>query len=346
MEILNRIVSSLQNNLPFVAYKKPNATIISGFFQQNDELYYSKDYSESGFVFAPFDDENPSVLIPKTVSEFMKEKLFDFKVETLSNLSFSSDEKAKEKHLFIVDKAIKAIKNNEFRKVVISRKEVLEESNFSVIEVFKKLLLMYSEAMVYVWFHPKVGLWLGATPETLLKITENNFETMSLAGTQVFKGTTNVTWKPKEIDEQQVVTDYICANLQPISSNISVCNVETTRAGSLLHLRTRISGELRTSNLELISALHPTPAVCGYPKKEAKQFIIGNEGYHRDFYTGFLGELNIKQTSDLYVNLRCMQVERKKVIIYVGGGITLESNSDKEWEETVAKSKIMRNALG
>lgn len=345
MEIFKKIKTSLQNNLPFVAYKKPNTTIISSFFQENDELYYSKDYLESGFVFAPFDDEIPSVLIPKTVSEFMEEKLPDFKAETLSNLSFTFNEKAKKYHISTVDEAIKAIKNDKFRKVVISRKEVLEGNNFSVVKVFKKLVSMYSGAMVYVWFHPKVGLWLGATPETLLKITENKFETMSLAGTQVFNGTMNVTWQPKELDEQQVVTDYIFTNLQPIVSNISVRNVETIRAGSLLHLRTLILGNLKGSISELISALHPTPAVCGYPKKEAKQFIIDNEGYQRAFYTGFFGEVNIKKTSHLYVNLRCMEVEKSKVIIYVGGGVTLGSNSNEEWEETVAKSKIMKSVL-
>jgi isochorismate synthase len=44
----------------------------------------------------------------------------------------------------------------------------------------------------------------------------------------------------------------------------------------------------------LIRALHPTPAVCGLPRGYAKKFILENEQYDRSFYTGFLGELNIK----------------------------------------------------
>ena len=91
--------------------------------------------------------------------------------------------------------------------------------------------------------------------------------------------------------------------------------------------------------------LHPTPAVCGLPKEEAKQFILDNELYNRDFYTGFLGELNLKGQTNLYVNLRCMQLKDNRISIYVGGGITADSNAENEWEETVIKAKVMKNAL-
>jgi isochorismate synthase len=73
----------------------------------------------------------------------------------------------------------------------------------------------------------------------------------------------------------------------------------------------------------VISVLHPTPAVCGLPKQEAKDFILENEGYDRKYYTGFLGELNKeafnKETlkSDLYVNLRCMKIKDNQAHLYV-----------------------------
>lgn len=344
MEILKKIKVSLQNNLPFVAYREPNKNKISAFFQKNDDLFFTEGFLESGFVFAPFDDENSSVLIPENQSEFIQE-IINFNVQGSSKVSFLSDEKAKKQHTATVEKAIKAIKNKEFVKVVISRKEVVCVDNFDVVETFKKLVLEYVSAMVYVWFHPKVGLWLGATPETLLKITNDKFETMSLAGTQVYKGRIDVVWQPKEIDEQQVVTDYITSNLKPISDKVIVSKTETIKAGSLLHLQTKISGELTSSISDLIVALHPTPAVCGHPKKEAKQFVIDNEGYDRSFYTGFLGELNVKGSSELYVNLRCMKVQGNKAHIFVGGGITLNSEATKEWEETIKKTKTMKNVL-
>jgi isochorismate synthase len=77
----------------------------------------------------------------------------------------------------------------------------------------------------------------------------------------------------------------------------------------------------------VISVLHPTPAVCGLPKQEAKDFILENEGT-TEYYTGFLGELNKegfnKDTlkSDLYVNLRCMKIKDNQAHLYMGCGIT------------------------
>ena len=92
--------------------------------------------------------------------------------------------------------------------------------------------------------------------------------------------------------------------------------------------------------------MHPTPAVCGLPREVAKIFIQQNENYKRTFYTGFLGELNIaNQKSLLFVNLRCMCIEGEIAEVYVGGGITKDSNAKKEWEETIAKSKTMKKVL-
>ncbi|WP_313791385.1 chorismate-binding protein [Lacinutrix neustonica] len=112
--------------------------------------------------------------------------------------------------------------------------------------------------------------------------------------------------------------------------------------------------------------MHPTPAVCGLPKATAKQFILENENYKREFYTGFLGELNCQErtsrntnrrnvennaynlvntVSNLYVNLRCMQLSDVQASIYVGGGITKDSMPKKEWEETVNKAETMKKVL-
>jgi isochorismate synthase len=79
-------------------------------------------------------------------------------------------------------------------------------------------------------------------------------------------------------------------------------------------------------------------------------FIINNEGYDRSFYAGFLGELNFdfetkENTTDLYVNLRCMQVKENLAHIYVGGGITIDSNAEIEWLETVNKSQTIKKIL-
>jgi len=341
LKIINKIKESINAELPFVAYNKPNEKKVIAFFQKNDTIFTTKDYQEKGFVFAPFDDKNDSILMPLEFSDFLEEEktIKKHKLKT----AFSIDEGSKELHIKRIDKGIKAIEDHNFKKVVLSRKEIISLS-IDVTTVFEKLLNAYENAFVYIWYHPKIGLWLGATPETLLRIKESLFETMSLAGTQVYRGNEPIVWKAKEIDEQQLVTDYVLQKLELVCKSVTASEVTTVKAGSLLHLKTIIKGELINDPSELIRVLHPTPAVCGFPKNESKEFILKNEGYHRSFYTGFLGELNMPN-SELYVNLRCMEIEKEIVNIYVGGGITIASDSEKEWNETVAKTNTMKRVL-
>src|SRR5690606_3892745 len=140
---------------------------------------------------------------------------------------------------------------------------------------------------------PKVGLWLGATPETLVNIDGQRLTTMSLAGTQKYNGTLEVNWTSKELNEQQLVTDFIVHSLHPETSgsvgNISLGKPETVKDGNLVHLKTTISATFNSkiNFKQLLTNLHPTPAVCGLPKDAAKQFILKNENYNREFYTGF-----------------------------------------------------------
>lgn len=333
--------------MPFVAYRKPNSSEISGLFLEDDTLYFTNDFTESGFIFSPFDSEEKSVLLPIEKSEFIREK-FQIEEKFLVKNDVEVDELHKEKHIRLVEKALDEINKNHLKKVVVSRQEEVLLGSFDLLTTFKKLLNNYVNAFVYVWFHPKIGLWFGATPETLLTISDYHFTTMSLAGTQVYADTKEVFWKSKELVEQQLVTDFIKNQLKPISSNLKIDKTETVKAGNILHLRSRIEGDLnKNSNLkELIRKLHPTPAVCGLPREKSKNFIIQNENYKRTYYTGFLGELNYQnKNSSLFVNLRCMNIEEKIAFIYVGGGITKESNAKKEWKETIAKSKTMKKIL-
>mgnify|MGYP002639901328 CR=1 FL=1 len=347
-----KIIESTRNQLPFVVYNKPNMKEVVGFFQKNNELnLITNDFDKQGFVFAPFKLSEKIVLFQKENCAFIEAHFEIEKTAFQSNRTI--DETSKDTHVQLVKSGVEAIVNNQFKKVVLSRKEIVQVLDFDVVATYKKLLETYPNAFVYVWFHPKVGLWFGATPETLVKLENNSFTTMALAGTQVFNENQSPNWSAKEIDEQQFVTEYIVNKLSKFSKNIQLSETQTVKAGSLLHLKTEIRGALNTeinnSLFSLVDLLHPTPAVCGLPKEAARQFILDNENYNRSYYTGFLGELNMnsknQKSSHLFVNLRCMEIEENAVSIYVGGGITKESIPEKEWEETVAKSKIMLNVL-
>ena len=339
-------------NLPFVIYSKPYKTEVRGFFQKNDHLYFAETLDETGFVFAPFNG-NQMILIPKNQSVIWESDVTSIEENQSENLNHSENEQEKERFENLIQKAIDAISKGTFTKVVLSRKEILEVPNFDLVTVFTRLIQRFPTVFCYCWYHPKIGLWMGATPERLLKASRKKFCTMALAGTQNFEGKTDVIWESKEIEEQQFVTDFILENLKGLTSEVAISSPYTVQAGNVLHIKTDIEGIInKTSKLnQVVSVLHPTPAVCGLPKETANEFILANEGYDREYYTGFLGELNKKdftekkQKSDLYVNLRCMQIKEKQAHLYMGCGITKESVPEKEWNESVNKSMTMKSVL-
>ena len=344
MGVEKKIEISLRNKIPFVIYRKPNSTKSVSIFQNDASHNFTSDFIEKGFVFAPFDGIDKTLLIPDSNSV---RTTFNTKSVLFEEKEKATHQVGKNEHIALVEKGIHFIKTSETDKVVLSRKERIDVAGFDCWETFKKLTTTYPNAFVYLWFHPVSGVWLGATPETLIKVENKKFNVMALASTQEYKGDLDVTWNKKEIKEHQIVTDYIVSKLE--INNLKISEAYTIKAGSLVHLRADISGQISSSELDLkklIYVLHPTPAICGMPKESAKKFILENEGYDREYYTGFLGEIN-DNIIDLFVNLRCMKLDasQKKVSLYIGGGITKDSNAQLEWSETVAKSKVMKKVL-
>ena len=268
-------------------------------------------------------------------------------VAAYSKNSGPSSEKGHNYYIDLLEKAINCIDSGKFRKVVLSR--VMEvENKTSPVTLLQRILSIYKNAFCYLWYHPKVGMWLGATPEILLQSQSTIFTTMSLAGTMKYESVSKPVWGNKELTEQVLVTDYILNALEGKVTGLEKSDTETVRAGELLHLRTKITGYLKEDSLhDVIKALHPTPAICGFPKKAAMDFILNNENYEREFYGGYLGELNTdtEKSVTLYVNLRCMQQVEDKMNIYIGGGVTKDSDPEKEWQETVNKSGTMLRVL-
>ena len=169
--LFQKIAEQFNSKLPFVCYCKPNSDKIIALFQKNDYLFLLEEAS-AGFAFVSFDNEK-KYLIP--------EKHSDVYVETVNNLDFVftaskehiTDTTAKDNFEILVKKALQEIENGTFEKVVLSRKELIDLDNFQLELVFNSLVSNYPTAFNYCFYHPKVGFWMGATPEQFVKI-ENN----------------------------------------------------------------------------------------------------------------------------------------------------------------------------
>lgn len=351
MKLFEYLSNHYNSRMPFAVYRKPNSDTTVGIFQNSTELYLLRNFTEQGFVLAPF-FKGKRVYIPFKESTVFTEKTLIEKEELQELLLDYHDLEAKTHFEQLVERCITAINTGMFVKVVPSRRETVALKTDDIVSVFKRITNTYPSAFCSVFFHPEIGLWVGATPERLLQIKENTLYTMALAGTQLNHGMPIVEWRSKEKEEQQFVTDFILQTLQPFADKIHTSEPYTKRAAKVMHICTDIEVTLSTFDFKsIVKALHPTPAVCGMPKDTARNFLIKEEGYDRKYYAGYLGELNcnIEQKtnneSDLYVNLRCMEITENKINIYVGCGVTKDSNPESEFIETVNKSSTMKQIL-
>jgi isochorismate synthase len=358
-----KIYRHFENKLPFVC--KAQQGSLKAYLQKNDTLVEVSDFNSSGFVFCPFSPNNKSIIFPEAHTEVLEAEMKSNFLD-IDKHSIEESQDAKIQHIQLVDTALKYIKTGLAKKIVCSRK-IKVFKQIEPLETFQNLANLYPEAYTYCWYHPKIGLWLGATPEQFVNLDRNKIKTAALAGTQDASVFPKPKWRDKEMQEQQMVTDFIVDTLKKHSSKVNIGQVESVKAGNLWHLKTKISAEIQPKDLSsVIKELNPTSAVCGLPQSKAKAFIQDYEGYDREYYSGFLGELNmktlirrrkqslneeqlaiksIKTISDLYVNLRCMKVYEEYVEIFVGGGITEESEPKAEYLETVAKSQTLLNVL-
>lgn len=101
-----------------------------------------------------------------------------------------------------------------------------------------------------------------------------------------------------------------------------------------------------TSPLHILNLLHPTPAICGQPKEEARNFIRLFERNKRMYYGGYLGPLNLRAETNVYLNIRCAQMRPGgRALFFAGGGLTADSRFIEEKNEVKAKLQTLPSAL-
>ena len=245
------------------------------------------------------------------------------------------------------------LENDTFRKIVLARCAD-EKLNGGVepMELFYRACAMYPRLFIALVETEKSGCWLTATPEILLDGKGNDWRTIALAGTMKLEGDQlngegeTLTWSTKNIQEQRIVATYITECLEQFTGDFREEGPKTVRAANLVHLRSDFTFKLNDNNHigDILNTLHPTPAVCGLPKREAFQFIVKNEHTPRRYYSGFMGTLSATETH-LYVSLRCMNIDGDTCHLYAGGGLLKDSTEEQEWLETEAKMETMRRLL-
>ncbi len=343
------IQNGLDKNKVFALWRKPNGTIKGVAANSYQKLSTGTTPPEAGFLIAPFRESknHPRLFIPAEVSlPEQNHLLHQVQSHPLSKTA-RPETTSKYDYEASFHSLKQAIVENKIEKVVLSRTLFSEAINRAkAAAFFFALEKAYPHAMIYLLNLPAIGCWAGATPEILLAKDAGGYQTAALAGTK--PATPEAKWREKEVHEQALVTDFI----QNILQNNHIFHYqksgpESITAGNVMHLKTSffipdeyISGK----EIKIAEQLHPTPAVCGLPREAALNLILEAETHDRAYYTGYLGEVNSPQRDiHFFVNLRCMQIFNEGALLYIGGGITADSDLEEEWQETEEKSKTLLN---
>ena len=336
----------LAKNVPFYICRYPHGELCRvGVQLQGLPVRGAHD----GFRVVPFDahgDSMPFTIIPDVnvpdVAQLASHPALDIKP-----LQLQGEDATMEEYLRRANSLIERMKKGEMSKVVLSRTITRSCDTVQLLpRYYARLCAMYPHAYVFVVSYPGVCGWVGATPEVLLRSTQQGYATMALAGTR--KAGCVTPWGDKEIDEQQYVARYI-ARILDREKDIKVEDrTETLQAGPVEHRCTHF--DITTSpdaalRDRLVGALHPTPAVAGTPTPDAMRAIGETEGRSRRYYGGYVGESLSDGRCALYVNLRSMEFTADAVRLYVGGGLTAHSVAQDEWNETCAKAQTMLSAF-
>jgi isochorismate synthase len=282
------------------------------------------------------------------ISDFNQKKTYFFDSESTEDIPQYEQVKpfvaSKNEYLQQSKEIIRLLASDHtLKKIVYSRiKEVALTISGNML--FERLSKAYPSAFVYHFQDPKLGEWIGASPEILVRGKYGVFESMALAGTK--KASDTMDWGNKEKEEQAFVSQYLAERLQQQNVlNMHADGPKTVLAGPIAHLRTDFKWDSDSKTAwEIAKDLHPTPAVSGTPVSEATEWILSNEKHERSFYAGMIGEITSMEINT-YVNLRCAQIINDRIYLYLGGGFTADSIPEKEWEETENKSKTLLDLL-
>ncbi|HDS08017.1 MAG TPA: hypothetical protein ENO05_10370 [Bacteroides sp.] len=365
-ELLTRIHDiCISGNIPFVTFRLPGQEQSTTYIQTSaDHVQWNtvrEITSMDGFLMAPFDTGNGDrcVLVrPDLVIEGDSiEPSIANRLSGMEGCGSSLREEnppvvtGREAYMDQVGSIKASISKGAFQKAVLSRIRTIEGNYISIIpRMFRTLCKKYPEAFVYL-FKSCGQFWMGASPEPLLRRMNGKISTVSLAGTVPYaeKYMDVNRWTAKEVLEQEYVTRYIHDVLRSFRiGDYRVSSPYVKKTGSLLHLCTDFSFDfdrIASRMWEFVDTLHPTPAVAGQPRQEAVAFLRELEPHNRGYYTGFLGPVSREGDIDLFVNLRCMKITPGYLALYTGGGITLDSDPQAEWDETRWKAESLLKIL-
>jgi isochorismate synthase len=256
-----------------------------------------------------------------------------------------------------VGSASARLRAGEAAKVVLAR-EVLARGDgvVSAAMVARSLRAAYPSCFTYLITGADGTAFAGASPELLIRRSGRRAFSQPMAGS-VARGATEAEDErlareledsSKDAVEHRIVSDFVVDALRPLAHTVSARPPEVVRFTNIQHLATSVSAELvdpPADVLQLASALHPTPAVGGWPRQAADVLIDELEGMERGWYAGAVGWIDSRGDGEFAVALRCGLLWEDGARLYAGVGVMPDSDPARELAETELKFKALLTAL-
>jgi isochorismate synthase len=257
----------------------------------------------------------------------------------------------------LVKGAAEQIRQGLYRKIVLARsiRATSTPASFSVGAILQRLRASHPGAYRFA-IQRGERCFVGATPEQLARVEQGEIQTMALAGSAPPSATRDIDarldgtllWSAKNREEHALVVEMIGEALARVCSEVSAAEApRVLKLKNIQHLQTPLHGRLQpgVTILDVLAALHPTPAVGGLPGPAAREMIRQVEQLDRGWYAGPVGWIDQHGDGEFAVALRSALVHGNEATLFAGCGIVAGSDPMIEYAESCLKFGTMLAAL-
>ena len=302
---------------------------------------------------------DPRISIRDNINEFwdIREKIISSKSQNYNygnaNLSLDDFYKSFYKNYPLLNKqisaAIKLINDGCIEKLVLGSKLIFQLKNkLNIIQILNKLRLSQTNACRYLWKRNKENIIFGASPEKLFSFKEKVLQLEAIAGTEkIGFDMETLLRSDKNLREHNFVINYLIENLKFLNiRNYKKGEIKVKKFGNIAHLCTLISAEVnKICPFVLLEKLHPSPAVCGFPKEKALDYLDSLENFDRGNYASPFGWVDVEGNADFRVALRGARILNGEIEFIAGSGLVKGSICEKEIDEIKLKLASLANLI-
>ena len=338
--------------IPDIRIMRPTTLVIHDNLQKKiffiKNCFSDKKISNYEKKYTDIQDELNNIIIQSKISTSYSDKKL-VKKTIKSNIS-------KKQFLENVKKAKKYIQIGDIFQVVLSQRFETKLTK-KPLSIYKRLRLTNPSPFMF-YFNFNDFQIIGASPEILVRLRDNKVTIRPIAGTRPRGKNINednfykkdLLSDKKEISEHLMLLDLGRNDIGKISKINTVKVTEQFKIekySHVMHIVSNVTGEFdkKKSKYDTLMAGFPAGTVSGAPKIRAMEIIDELEKNKRKIYAGGIGYFSANGDFDTCIALRTALAKNGKYYVQAGAGIVADSIPEKEFQETVNKSKALIKAL-